>query len=272
MPCVTLFCWSCLACTSARMKTLLCQTHPCPSLSQAELERLRAANAAAEERAAQEERRRAAEAAKAAGNSAFQAQRFEEAAAHYSAGLEAGAAVDEPTLAAVLHCNRAAAHHACGRYLDALADCYRAEALDACYARVYHRRADAFWALGAYDAAAQVGGGCGCARRATVVGKWALAHAVVGLHHPQLPKHSCHVVPAAFPPLLPCWQDLVLLLKRGAGQEVAARLADAQRRAAAQQPVNHYAVLGVKAAATPGEIKAAYKRLALVRGGGAGCR
>ena len=116
------------------------------------------ANAAAEERAAREERRRAAEAAKAAGNSAFQAQRFEEAAAHYSAGLEAGAAGDEPTLVAVLHCNRAAAHHACGRYLDALADCYRAEALDASYARLYHRRADAFWALGAYDAAAQVGG------------------------------------------------------------------------------------------------------------------
>ena len=45
---------------------------------------------------------------------------------------------------------------------------------------------------------------------------------------------------------------------------MAARLGDAQRRAAAQQPVNHYAVLGVKPAATPGEIKAAYKRLALV--------
>ncbi|PRW59069.1 Chaperone dnaJ isoform B [Chlorella sorokiniana] len=180
---------------------------------EAELQRLRVASAAAEERAACEERRRAAEAAKAAGNSAFQAQRFEEAAAHYSAGLEAGAAGDEPTLAAVLHCNRAAAHHACGRYLDALADCYRAETLDASYARVYHRRADAFWALGAYDAAAQ---------------------------------------------------DLAHLLKLGAGQEVVARLADAQRRATAQEPVNHYAVLGVKPAATPGEIKSAYKRLALV--------
>lgn len=71
------------------------------------------------------------------------------------------------------------------------------------------------------------------------------------------------------PPCLPAthslpWQDLAHLLKLGAGQEVAARLGDAQRRAAAQQPVNHYAVLGVKPAATPGEIKAAYKRLALV--------
>lgn len=133
---------------------------PCSSSTQqAELQRLRLVNAAAEERAAREDRRRAAEAAKQAGNAAFQAQRFDEAAAHYSAGLGSGAAGDEPTLAAVLHCNRAAAHHACGRYLDALADCYRAEALDASYARVYHRRADAFWALGAYDAAAQVSGG-----------------------------------------------------------------------------------------------------------------
>lgn len=65
---------------------------------------------------------------------------------------------------------------------------------------------------------------------------------------------------------VPREQDLAHLLKQGAGQEVAARLADAQRRSTAQQPVNHYAVLGVKPAATPGEIKAAYKRLALVRG------
>lgn len=44
---------------------------------------------------------------------------------------------------------------------------------------------------------------------------------------------------------------------------MASRLADAQRRAAAAQPVDHYAVLGVKAAATPGEVKAAYRQLAL---------
>lgn len=92
----------------------------------AEVERLRAAAAAAEERAAREERRRAAEAAKAAGNAAFQAQRFDEAAQHYTAGLEAGAAEEEPGLAAVLLSNRAAAHQACGRYLAALAGgaCY----------------------------------------------------------------------------------------------------------------------------------------------------
>ena len=64
----------------------------------------------------------------------------------------------DPALAAVLHCNRAAAHHACGRYLDALADCACAAALDPGYPRVHHRRADAHLALGAYEAAAQVGG------------------------------------------------------------------------------------------------------------------
>lgn len=129
------------------------------------MERLRLANAAAEQRAQLEERRQAADGAKVAGNVAFQAQRFEEAAQHYSRGLEAlggeQARAAAPSLAAVLHCNRAAAHQACGRYLEALADCFRAAELDASYTRVYHRRADAYWALRAYDAAAQVGRGRG---------------------------------------------------------------------------------------------------------------
>lgn len=58
-------------------------------------------------------------------------------------------------------------------------------------------------------------------------------------------------------------QDLAHLAKLGGGPDVAARLADTQRRARAQQPVNHYAVLGLAPAATPGEIKAAYRQLAL---------
>lgn len=43
------------------------------------------------------------------------------------------------------------------RYLDAVADCFRAEERDPSYARLYHRRADAYCALGAYDTAEQVG-------------------------------------------------------------------------------------------------------------------
>lgn len=52
-------------------------------------------------------------------------------------------------------------------------------------------------------------------------------------------------------------------MQLGAGPDVAGRLADAQRRARTAQPVNHYAVLGVKPAATPGEVKQAYRALAL---------
>ncbi len=61
-------------------------------------------------------------------------------------------------------------------------------------------------------------------------------------------------------------QDLAQLVEEGragAGADVASRLADAQRRAKAQQPVNHYAVLGVKPAATPSEIRSAFRQLAL---------
>ncbi|KAL4425786.1 hypothetical protein ABPG75_009802 [Micractinium tetrahymenae] len=189
---------------------------------EAEVERLRAANAAAEEKVQREERRRSAEAAKNAGNAAFQAQNFEDALQHYTRGLETLAGSSggsssssiesaDAALAAVLHCNRAASHQALGRYLHALADCFRAEALDPSYTRVYHRRADAYWAIGAWDAAAQ---------------------------------------------------DLNRLLELGSRQDVAARLVEAQRRCQAGQPAAHYAVLGLRPAATPGEVKAAYRQLA----------
>ena len=163
-------CWL-PACLPVWLLTHLVPYIDAAPLLQAELEGLRQANAVAEERVAREERRRAAESAKAAGNAAFQAQRFEEAVQHYSAGLDAGAAREDAGLGAVLLCNRAAALHACGRFLDALADCWRAEALDAGYARVYHRRADAYWALGAFDAAAEVGGLGGVLWRRRASGK-----------------------------------------------------------------------------------------------------
>lgn len=136
---------------------------------QVEVQRLRAANAAAQEKVRRDEQRQTAEAAKYAGNAAFRAQQFEEALQQYSRGLDTltsgsshggagGSGMSANTaLAAVLHCNRAAAHHACGRFLHALADCFRAQALDPSYPRIYNRRADAYWAIGAWDAAAQVG-------------------------------------------------------------------------------------------------------------------
>lgn len=93
-----------------------------------------------------------------AGNAAFWERRYEEAAAHYSVALQAGAAALGPAQAAVLHCDRAAAHQACGRFLHALADCYQAEALHASCAGMFWRRADVHWELGMYGEAAQVCG------------------------------------------------------------------------------------------------------------------
>jgi len=62
------------------------------------------------------------------------------AAERYSAAL-AAAAVDgahaaPPAVAAVLHCNRAAAYHSLGQMAEALADCGRARALNPAYAKV----------------------------------------------------------------------------------------------------------------------------------------
>ena len=133
--------------------------------------------------AAAEEACGAAEARKAAGNVAFGRREDEGAAREYGEGLalltpvlllhaqqqqeqqqdqqqHGGAGGTLPpgasTLAAMLHCNRAAALGAQGRHVDALADCYRGERVDPGHARVYHRRAEAHAALGAWEAAAQV--------------------------------------------------------------------------------------------------------------------
>ena len=64
--------------------------------------------------------------------------------------------VEDRAFNAVLFCNRAAAHHALSKYIDAIADCFTAAALDASYVRVLQRRADAYVALGDHTNAAQV--------------------------------------------------------------------------------------------------------------------
>lgn len=68
------------------------------------------------------------------GNAAFQAQQYRQAHDAYSEALALN--IQEPTLNAVLLCNRAAALHACGQYLDAIADCCLAAQLDDKYSRV----------------------------------------------------------------------------------------------------------------------------------------
>ncbi|KAF6253925.1 hypothetical protein COO60DRAFT_1642782 [Scenedesmus sp. NREL 46B-D3] len=92
-----------------------------------------------------------AEQLKQRGNAAFQAQQYRQAHDAYSEALALN--IQEPTLNAVLLCNRAAALHACGQYLDAIADCCLAAQLEDKYSRVLQRRADAFLAVEDFSSA-----------------------------------------------------------------------------------------------------------------------
>ncbi len=89
-----------------------------------------------------------------AGNAFFQQQRHQQAADEYSKAVEVK--VEDQAFNAVLYCNRAAAYHAMSKYIDAIADCFTASALDASYVRVLQRRADAYVAIGDHTNAAQV--------------------------------------------------------------------------------------------------------------------
>lgn len=89
-----------------------------------------------------------------AGNAFFQQQRHQQAADEYSKAIEVK--VEDQAFNAVLYCNRAAAYHAMSKYIDAIADCFTASALDASYVRVLQRRADAYVAIGDHTNAAQV--------------------------------------------------------------------------------------------------------------------
>ncbi len=64
------------------------------------------------------------------GNAAIKAGRHQEAVDRYTAALALGC---PPAYAAVLHCNRAAAHSGLGAVAEAVADCGRARALDPTY-------------------------------------------------------------------------------------------------------------------------------------------
>eukprot|EP00897_Mesotaenium_endlicherianum_P009941 jgi/Mesen1/8976/ME000056S08391 len=78
---------------------------------------------------------------KAAGNEAFQAGRHMDAIEHYSSALASPFVSDSRPFSAVCFCNRAAASQALGQVADAIADCSRAVALDASYAKAISRRA-----------------------------------------------------------------------------------------------------------------------------------
>ncbi|KAK9844088.1 hypothetical protein WJX81_004268 [Elliptochloris bilobata] len=174
-----------------------------------ENEALRQQQAAAANAAAATEALHAAQARKLAGNAAFQAGRYAEAAAAYSAGLAASGG--DAGLEAALYCNRAACGAALGRPAEAVADACAALALEPGYLRALQRRADALGALGEHAAAAQD------------------------------------------------WADLAQRGVAGA----AARAFDAQRAARLPLDPDHYACLGLPASASPADVRAAFRALAL---------
>ena len=97
-----------------------------------------------------------------AGNALFQRGDHARAAEEYTAGL-AAAQPDQAALKAVLHCNHAAAMHALGQHVAAIADCCAAIALDPSYLKAYQRRAEAATALDDISSAMQV---CLCVAQA----------------------------------------------------------------------------------------------------------
>ncbi|KAL6753046.1 hypothetical protein V8C86DRAFT_3140345 [Haematococcus lacustris] len=87
------------------------------------------------------------------GNAAVKDGNLKLAVDKYSAAL---ALLPPPGYAAVLHCNRAAAHQGLDSLVDALADCGRAKALDPGYARASTRQASVLLGLRQAGSAAEV--------------------------------------------------------------------------------------------------------------------
>ncbi|KAL6746242.1 hypothetical protein V8C86DRAFT_1554455 [Haematococcus lacustris] len=87
------------------------------------------------------------------GNAAVKDGKLRLAVDKYSAAL---ALLPPPGYAAVLHCNRAAAHQGLDSLADALADCGRAKALDPGYARASTRQASVLLGLRQAGSAAEV--------------------------------------------------------------------------------------------------------------------
>eukprot|EP00899_Mesostigma_viride_P028592 jgi/Mesvir1/8918/Mv14203-RA.1 len=114
-----------------------------------EVRKLASMHSAAMEENRQASRHAEASKHKTAGNNAFNQGKFEQAVADYSAALAAGWA--DPQFNAIVACNRAAAHAAMGRTMDALADCNAALGWDKGYARARQRRAELFFKIGDFS-------------------------------------------------------------------------------------------------------------------------
>ncbi|XRB02952.1 chaperone protein DnaJ [Pycnococcus provasolii] len=226
--------------------------------------------------AATTERRRAdAERRKAAGNAAYHQGKYKEAHAEYTAALSAASGeAAEPRLRAVLHCNRAAASHAMGKYVEAVADCCAALHLDARYPRAYQRRADAYAALGDWAAAARdlrtltglPGAPPDAAQRAADAARRAAratsgagesraggssSHSSSHHHHHSSSSNSSHQ------------QGRHQQHHQHQQQYGGARGGGSSSSSSSSSFTDHYSVLGVNADANENEVRKAYHRLAL---------
>eukprot|EP00192_Tetraselmis_astigmatica_P003881 CAMPEP_0117684724 /NCGR_PEP_ID=MMETSP0804-20121206/21283_1 /TAXON_ID=1074897 /ORGANISM="Tetraselmis astigmatica, Strain CCMP880" /LENGTH=599 /DNA_ID=CAMNT_0005495797 /DNA_START=245 /DNA_END=2044 /DNA_ORIENTATION=+ len=94
-------------------------------------------------------RRERAEGYKQAGTVSFQKIDYKEALKQYSKAIEEE--VEDPKFNALLYCNRAACQMAMKDYLSCISDCSTAAAMDSSLPRTYHRRAEAYQAIGDYS-------------------------------------------------------------------------------------------------------------------------
>nr|GEW17476.1 DnaJ domain, zinc finger, CCHC-type, tetratricopeptide-like helical domain protein [Tanacetum cinerariifolium] len=89
---------------------------------------------------------------KTAGNDAYQTGKYREAVEHYSDAIMRS--IESRPFTAICLCNRAAAHQALGKVVDAIADCNLAIALDGDYMKAISRRANLHEKIRDYEEAA----------------------------------------------------------------------------------------------------------------------
>ncbi|XP_057827494.2 uncharacterized protein LOC131038924 isoform X2 [Cryptomeria japonica] len=170
---------------------------------------------------------------KAAGNEAFQANKFAEAEKHYTAALSCN--TESRPFTAVCFCNRAAASHAQGHIADAIADCSRAMALDSKYLKAISRRSILHNMIRNYGQA--------ISDLERLITLQEIEQRNVTGGSLRRTQSSCSNA-----------QDL---------KDARERLSKAQEDMKKGIPLDHYLILGVDPSSTAAEIKKAYRKAAL---------
>lgn len=170
---------------------------------------------------------------KSAGNEAFQAGRYSEAAEHYTSALLCN--LESRPFTALCFCNRAAAYQALGQITDAIADCSLAIALDPNYLKAISRRATLFEKIRDYEQTA-----------------FALQK-VVSLLKKQTEEKANRSVTS----------DRSMSSAITELRQALMRLSAMEEEARKEIPLDLYAILGVDPSATAAEIKKAYRKAAL---------